>query len=55
VPGAELVVDRHAPAHRSDAESGLAVRETFDDLRRQLQDYARKLRGAVKQHDETAG
>lgn len=51
VPGTELVVDRQAPEHDRAAEPALLVRETFDELRRQLQDYARKLRGEVKHHD----
>jgi cold shock CspA family protein len=48
VPGAELVVDRHA-----DAELYVAIRDDFDAARRRLEDYARRQSGAVKFHEET--
>jgi cold shock CspA family protein len=48
VPGAELVVDRHA-----DADLYVAIRDAFDVARRRLEDYARRQRGAVKSHEET--
>ncbi|MGH8065188.1 MAG: HPF/RaiA family ribosome-associated protein [Candidatus Entotheonellia bacterium] len=48
VPGAELVVDRHA-----DADLYVAIRDAFDAARRRLEDYARRQRGAVKSHEET--
>jgi cold shock CspA family protein len=47
VPGAELVVDRHA-----DADLYVAIRDAFDAARRRLEDYARRQRGAVKAHEE---
>ena len=43
VPGAELVAD-----HQDEQELSQAIRETFDAIRRQLEDHARQLRGAVK-------
>ena len=46
VPGGELAIS-HEPAHKNPY---LAIRETFDDARRQLQDYARRQRGQVKTH-----
>lgn len=50
LPGGEVNVSR-APAERSDDEKPeLAIREAFDEVRRQLQDHARKLRGDTKQH-----
>jgi ribosomal subunit interface protein len=49
VPGAELVVDRHA-----DADLYVAIRDAFDAVRRRLEDYARRQRGTVKSHEETS-
>jgi cold shock CspA family protein/ribosome-associated translation inhibitor RaiA len=46
VPGTELVVNRQA-----DEELPVAIRDAFDAMRRQLEDYARHQRGAVKSHD----
>ena len=46
VPGAELVVNRQA-----DEDLPVAIRDAFDALRRQLEDYARHQRGAVKTHE----
>ncbi len=47
VPGEELVVDRDPTLH----DAGRAVREAFPEMRRQLRDYARRLRGETKQHE----
>jgi ribosome-associated translation inhibitor RaiA len=50
VPGGEIVVS-HAPTeHKGDEKPQLAVREAFDEVRRQLQDYARRQRGDTKHH-----
>lgn len=46
LPGRELVVD-----HQEQEELSQAIREAFDAARRQLEDYARELRGAVKVHE----
>ena len=48
VPGAELVVDRHA-----DVDLYVAIRDAFDAARRRLEDYARRQRGDVKSHEES--
>jgi len=47
VPGKELVANRQS-------EEGLAaaIREAFDAIRRQLEDYVREHRGNVKAHEE---
>jgi len=47
VPGKELMTNRQN-------EEGLAaaIREAFDAIRRQLEDYVRELRGHVKAHEE---
>jgi ribosome-associated translation inhibitor RaiA len=49
VPGRELSVDRQA-----EEELSVAIREAFDTARRQLEDYAREQRGAVKMHQPAA-
>jgi cold shock CspA family protein/ribosome-associated translation inhibitor RaiA len=46
LPGRELVAD-----HQEQEELSQAIREAFDAARRQVEDYARELRGAVKAHD----
>lgn len=50
VPRRVLVVNRVAPAHASNAQLVLALREAFESLRRRLQDHVRVRRGAVKAH-----
>ena len=45
VPGSEIVVNRD---HAEDVY--VALRDAFDAAKRQLEDYARKLRGDVKTH-----
>jgi ribosome-associated translation inhibitor RaiA len=49
VPGAELIAD-----HQAEEELPQAVREAFDAIRRQLEDHARRQRGAVKTHHPSA-
>jgi ribosomal subunit interface protein len=51
VPGRELVVNREPTEHQEDEDAEVAIREAFDRMKRQLQDYVRKLRGQVKHHD----
>jgi ribosome-associated translation inhibitor RaiA/cold shock CspA family protein len=46
VPGKELVVTR-----QTEEDLQVAIREAFDAIRRQLEDYVRALRGDVKEHD----
>ena len=46
VPGNEIVVNRD---HAGDVF--VALRDAFDAAKRQLEDYARKLRGDVKKHE----
>jgi ribosomal subunit interface protein len=54
VPGRELVVSREPAAHHAYEDVYVAIRDAFDDARRQLQDYVRELRGTVKAHDPPA-
>jgi cold shock CspA family protein len=49
VPGTELVVDRQA-----DEDFSVAIRDAFDAARRRLEDYARRQRGDIKNHDEAS-
>jgi cold shock CspA family protein len=46
VPGAELVVN-----HQKGEDLPVAIRDAFDAMRRQLEDYARHQRGTVKTHE----
>jgi ribosomal subunit interface protein len=45
VPGAELVAN-----HAQDEDVYVAIRDAFDAMTRQLEDYARRQRGDVKSH-----
>lgn len=51
VPGEELVVRRDPPEHREHEDPYVAVRDAFDAMKRQLQDYVRRVRGSVKVHE----
>lgn len=55
VPDAQLVVS-HEHHHRDQAHEDVyvAIRDAFDAMQRQLEDYARKRRGEVKQHQPLA-
>ena len=46
VPGNEIVVNRD---HHEDVY--VALRDAFDAAKRQLEDYARKIRGDIKTHE----
>ena len=57
VPGDEIVVNREPPEHHAREDIQVALREAFDQTRRQLQDYVRKLdprRMKTRQGPETA-
>ncbi len=47
VPGAELVTK-----HEVDKDLYVAIRDSFRDARRRLEDFAREQRGDVKRHEE---
>jgi hypothetical protein len=55
VPGRELVANRGPSEHHGSEDLAVALREAFDRARRQLEDYARKQRGAIKHHHAPAG
>lgn len=48
VPGRQFMVDREPAEHRLDEDIEFAIHEGFDRMRRQLQDYARRMRGQAK-------
>jgi ribosomal subunit interface protein len=51
VPGGELVVNREPAAHHAYEDVYVAIRDAFDAAQRQLADYARRQRGAIKAHE----
>jgi ribosomal subunit interface protein len=51
VPGSELVVRREPEAHQSHEDAYVAIRDAFDAMDRQLEDFARRQRGDVKTHE----
>lgn len=54
VPGRKLVVNRSPAANHAHEDIYVTVRDAFHAMRRQLEDYARELRGDVKQHGNAA-
>ncbi len=54
VPGNEIVVKRDPPEHHAHEDIYVAVRDSFDAVRRQLEDHVRRQRGDVKAHDVPA-
>ncbi len=48
VPGKEIIVKREP-----DEDLYVAIRDSFDAAKRQLQDHARRQRGDIKAHEET--
>jgi cold shock CspA family protein len=52
VPGGELLVRREPARHHAYEDVFVAVRDAFDAIQRQLEDYVRRQRGQVKTHEE---
>ncbi len=50
VPDAELVASREPDEHHAHEDVYVAIRDAFDAVRRQLEDYVRRRRGQVKEH-----
>lgn len=50
VPDTELVANREPREHQAHQDVYVAIRDAFDAMRRQLEDYARRRRGDVKRH-----
>lgn len=51
VPGAEIAVNREPAEHTEYRDIDIAIRDAFDEARRQLEDRARVKRGDVKFHE----
>jgi ribosomal subunit interface protein len=50
VPGEKLVAEREPDPHHAYTDVYVAIRDAFDTMRRQLEDYMRRRRGQVKAH-----
>jgi len=50
VPDDELIVSRVPDDQHAHEDVYVAIRDAFDAMRRQLEDYARRRRGKVKRH-----
>ncbi len=50
LPQGEIVVNREPEENHAHEDVFVAIRDAFDAMQRQLQDYARTQRGAVKMH-----
>jgi len=50
LPQGELVVNREPEENHAHEDVFVAVRDAFDAMQRQVQDYVRKQRGEVKTH-----
>jgi ribosomal subunit interface protein len=50
VPGEELVVSRVPDDQQAHEDVYVAIRDAFDAIRRQLEDYAARRHGQVKRH-----
>lgn len=50
VPGAELDAGHSPPSGAGHEDPYVAVRDTFDALRRRVEDHVRRVRGEVKRH-----
>lgn len=51
VPDGEIVANREPDEHHRYTDVYVAIRDAFDSMRRQLEDYARRRRGQVKAHE----
>ncbi len=51
-PGDELVVDRQPDQEHAHEDIYVAIRDAFDSMRRQLEDYTRRRRRHVKTHPQ---
>jgi cold shock CspA family protein/ribosome-associated translation inhibitor RaiA len=52
VPEKEIVITRVSEDRKDHQELTIAIRDAFDAVKRQLEDYERKRRGFVKTHEE---
>ena len=54
VPGDEIVATHQPGKHEAFKDMGVAIRDAFDSVGRQLEDYVRRQRGDVKTHTHMA-
>jgi ribosomal subunit interface protein len=54
LPDKEIVVKRDPPEHHAHEDVYVAIRDCFDAVRRQLEDFVRRRRGDVKFHEVPA-
>jgi ribosome-associated translation inhibitor RaiA len=54
VPGGNLVMNREPDERHDHGDAYVAIRDAFDGVRRQLEDYARRHDQRGKAHDTTA-
>jgi ribosomal subunit interface protein len=52
VPGREIVVRRDPGEHHAHEDMHVAIRDAFDAVRRQLEDYVRRIDDRTKTHEE---
>lgn len=55
VPGHEIVVNRDSSLDQSHEDIYVAIRDSFNEVRRRLQDHMRRAQGKVKLHQDDAG
>ncbi|MCC7484672.1 MAG: ribosome-associated translation inhibitor RaiA [Burkholderiales bacterium] len=55
VPGTEIVANREPDANHAYTDVYVAIRDAFDAVGRQLEDYARRQDGCVKTHASPRG
>lgn len=55
VPSTELIASREPQDHHAHEDVYVAIRDSFDAMRRQLEDYSRRRRGNVKTHEPVPG
>lgn len=51
VPNDELVASRAPAQHHAHEDAYVAIRDAFDAIRRQVEDYVRRQRGDIKTHE----
>ena len=54
VPGGEIAVNRSTAEDHAHEDIYVAIRDAFDAIERQLEDFARRHRGEVKSHGRRA-
>ncbi|MEK7483328.1 MAG: HPF/RaiA family ribosome-associated protein [Planctomycetota bacterium] len=52
VPGKEIVSSRSPDQHHAHEDINISIRDAFDAVKRQLEDYVRTRRGEVKRHED---